>query len=439
MIPCFIRTAARHAASLLAGAFAVSLAYAQASQTLPVVPAPVPPRPSLQKWIKYPAAPKPLSPQAMLGKQIFFDATLSGSGKMSCASCHSPEHAYGPPNGLAVQLGGPDLKRSGVRAVPSLRYMAYTPHFTTDYFFPSSENSEDEGPAGGFLRDGSVASLHEQAAHPMLDPNEMANTTRAEVAGKVRRSAYAATFRQVFGEGVFDDPNKAFDSVGLAIEAFETEDMSFHPYTSKFDAVMSGHADFTPQELRGYALYNDPMRGNCAKCHFDQPGPDGRPAQFTDYQYIALGVPRNPEIPANRDPRYFDMGLCGPYRKDLAKQTNLCGLFKDPTLRNVTTRHVFFHNGRFHSIEDVLHFYFERDIHPEKSYPRRNGKLVVYDDLPPAYRDDVDRLDPPFFGQRPGRKPALSEADIRDLVAFLKTLNDGYSDSPGGQKAGGAH
>ena len=439
MIQSFFRTVTRHALILLIGAFAVSVAHAQASRTLPVVPAPVPPKPSLQKWIRYPDVPKQLSPQALLGKQIFFDATLSGSGKMSCASCHSPEHAYGPPNGLAVQLGGPDLKRSGVRAVPSLRYMTYTPHFTTDFYFPSSEGSEDEGPAGGFMRDGSVASLHEQAAHPMLDPNEMANATRAEVAGKVQRSAYAATFRQVFGEGVFDDANKTFDAVGLALEAFETEDMSFHPYTSKFDAVMSGHADFTPQELRGYVMYNDPMRGNCAKCHFDQPGPNGQPAQFTDYQYISLGVPRNPEVPANHDRHYYDMGLCGPYRKDLADQRSLCGMFKDPTLRNVTTRQVFFHNGRFHSIQDVLRFYFERDIYPEKWYPRRNGKLNVYDDLPPESRDNVDHLDPPFFGQKPGKKPALSEADIQDLLAFLKTLNDGYSATAGGPKSGGVN
>jgi cytochrome c peroxidase len=273
----------------------------------------------------------------------------------------------------------------------------------------------------------------------MLDPNEMANATRDEVARKVQRSAYAATFRQVFGEDVFADANKTFASVGMALEAFETEDMSFHPYTSKFDAVMSGHADFTAQELRGYAIFNNPMRGNCAKCHFDAPGPNGQPAQFTDYQFISLGVPRNREIPANRDRHYFDMGLCGPYRKDLAPQTGLCGDFKDPTLRNVTTRSVFFHNGRFHSIKDVLHFYFERDIYPQKWYPRRNGKLVVYDDLPAQYRGNVDRLDPPFFGQRPGKQPVLNEADIDDLLAFLKTLNDGYSVTPGGPKAGAAN
>jgi cytochrome c peroxidase len=387
---------------------------------------------TVRRWVRYPEVPKHLSAQAMLGKQIFFDATLSASGKMSCASCHSPDHAYGPPNGLAAQLGGPHLDRQGTRAVPTLRYLTYTPLFTRDYYFPGSEDTEDEGPTGGFMRDGSIASLHEQAAHPMTDPNEMANTSHAGVVDKIQHSAYADTFRQVFGDQIFSDTTKAFDSIGIALEAFETEDPSFHPYTSKFDSVMSGHADFTLQELRGYVLFNSASKGNCARCHFDQPGPGGRPAQFSDFQYAALGVPRNPELLANRNPDYFDMGLCGPYRKDLAKETGFCGMFKDQTLRNVATRSVFFHNGRFHTLEDVLHFYAERDTDPQKWYPKRNGKVVKYDDLPAKYRTNVDIMDPPFFNRWPGQKPAFSEGEIQDLIAFLKTLNDGYSATSGG-------
>lgn len=392
-----------------------------------------------RRWVRYPPVPAQLSPQAALGKQIFFDASLSASGKMACASCHSPEHAYGPPNGLAVQLGGPDLKRPGTRAVPSLRYLTFTPMFTRHYYFPGSEDTEDEGPTGGFMHDGSIASLHEQAGHPMLDPNEMANTSRAVVVDKIRHSPYADAFRQVFGARIFDDVNHAFDQIGVALEAFETEDPSFHPYTSKFDSVMSGNATFTAQEFRGYVLYNNPLKGNCAKCHFDQPGPGGRPAQFSDFQYASLGVPRNPEIPANRNPKYYDMGLCGPYRRDLATETDFCGLFKDATLRNVATRSVFFHNGRFHSLEDVLHFYAERDTDPQKWYPKKNGKLVRYDDIPPQYRDNVDALDPPFLNHKPGGQPALSEGEIRDIIAFLKTLNDGYASAAGGPPVATVH
>jgi len=388
---------------------------------------------SLQTWVRYPAVPVQLSASAALGKQLFFDASLSASGKMSCASCHSPDHAYGPPNGLAVQLGGPDMLHAGTRSVPSLRYLSFTPLFSRHFYTPASEDTEDEGPTGGFTRDGAAASLHEQAAIPLLNANEMANSNPAAVVDKVRRGPHAREFAQVFGAQIFSQPEQVFKSIGLALEAFQNEDASFHPYTSKFDATMSGHAEFTPQELHGYALFNNPQKGNCAKCHIDVPGPGGRPAQFADFSFAAIGVPRNPEIPANRDPHYFDLGLCGPYRHDLARETEFCGMFKSPTLRNVATRSVFFHNGRFHNLEDMMHFYVERDTNPQKWYPKVAGKLEKFDDLPAQYRDNIDYADAPL--DRPfGAKPALDEAEIRDVIAFLKTLDDGYSASAGGAK-----
>lgn len=392
-------------------------------------------KPPTRVWVRYPAVPARLSPRAELGRQIFFDAALSASGRMSCASCHSPGHAYGPPNDLAVQPGGSDMRHPGVRAVPSLRYLTFTPLFDRHYYVPGSSESEDEGPTGGFMRDGSMQTLREQMAMPLLNPGEMANASREAVVDRLRRAPYAAAFRQVFGTDAFADPAEAFGHAGEAIEAFETEDPSFHPYTSKFDAVMSGNATFSKQELRGLLLFNRPDKGNCAKCHASSPGPGGRPAAFTDFGFAALGVPRNPEIPANRDPGYFDMGLCGPYRRDLAQETQYCGMFKTPTLRNVAARSVFFHNGRFHTLEDVVRFYVTRDIAPQKWYPKRpGGGIDLYDDLPIGYRMNVDRRTPPF--DRGGRhaQPALSEAEIRDVIAFLKTLDDGWSVTSGGPR-----
>src|ERR1700686_3332099 len=61
----------------------------------------------------------PLSAMAQLGRAVFFDASLSSSGRLSWASCHSPQHAYGPPGDAPAVNGGPDLSRQGVRAVPS--------------------------------------------------------------------------------------------------------------------------------------------------------------------------------------------------------------------------------------------------------------------------------------------------------------------------------
>jgi len=67
---------------------------------------------------------------AQLGHKLFFDPSLSVSGKMSCASCHSPDHAFGPPNDLSVQLGGANLTLQGIRAVPNLGYKGETPNFS---------------------------------------------------------------------------------------------------------------------------------------------------------------------------------------------------------------------------------------------------------------------------------------------------------------------
>lgn len=387
--------------------------------------------PKKTSWVRYPK-PQPLSPQAQLGQKIFFDVSLSASGKMSCATCHDPNHAYAPANALAVQLGGEKLDQSGTRAVPTLRYLTYTPLFTRHYYLPSSEGLDDEGPAGGFTQDGVVNSLHQQVRIPLLSANEMANKDAVAVAKKIQASSYANHFQQVYGEQIFSDSDKTLEQVGKALEAFQLEDASFHPYTSKFDAVISGNATFTEAELRGYAAFKNPTKGNCAECHVDTVGARGKPAQFTDFAYKAFGAPRNAAIPANRSASYFDMGLCGPFRQDLSKETQYCGMFKTPTLRNTATRKVFFHNGVFTNLEDVIRFYVERDRKPQKWYPKRGGKVQMYNDLPKKYHDNVDHINPPFDRKKED-PPALSEAEIKDIIEFLGTLSDGYTKTSGGE------
>ena len=84
-----------------------------------------------------------------IGRAIFFDVSLSASGKVACASCHDPEHAFGPPNDLPVQRGGGDGQRYGVRAVPSLKYMQNVPSFTEHYFDDDGDDGIDQGPGPG--------------------------------------------------------------------------------------------------------------------------------------------------------------------------------------------------------------------------------------------------------------------------------------------------
>ncbi|KWF68326.1 cytochrome-c peroxidase [Burkholderia multivorans] len=366
---------------------------------------------------------------AALGKLMFFDPSLSASGRMSCATCHSPAHAYGPPNGFAAQFGGADLKRQGTRAVPSLRYVLNrTPAWSHAQAASMAERltETDNAPIGGFGWDGRFNRLRDQASFPLLNPDEMANPSAEAVVAKLRRAPYADRFRRVFGAHAFDDPTQAFANATRAIERFELDDPSFHPYTSKFDYYLDGKVALSAQELRGKRLFDDPARGNCASCHIDQPGVNGAHPLLTDFTFEALGVPRNRELRANANPAYYDLGLCGPLRTDQTADRTNCGLFKTPSLRNAASRRVFFHNGRFHTLKDALRFYVQRDTDPAKWYPAdRRGRVVQYDDLPPQLRVNVDRTDEPLTRKR-GERPVWSERDIDDVAAFLATLDDGY-------------
>jgi cytochrome c peroxidase len=371
-----------------------------------------------------------LSPAASLGRKIFFDPTLSASGRIACATCHDPAHAYGPPNALAAQIGGPNLDRQGARAVPSLRYtLLHVPLWHQERAASRMERFEelaksDDPPTGGLGWDGRFNTPAAQAAFPLLNPDEMANVDAEHVVAAVRKAPYATEFRRVFGEHVLDDPQKTLAAVGTAVERFQFEDPSFYPFNSRFDQWLDGRIKLTDAEQRGLALFNDPARGNCASCHLNQRGADGSHPIFTDFQFEALGVPRNMEIEANRKAGYYDMGLCGPVRSDQSSERGFCGMFRTPTLRNVATRGAFFHNGRFHSLHEALEFYVERDTNPEKWYGKgASGRVEKFDDIPKALRGNVDVVDEPLT-RHPGQAPAWNARDIDDIVAFLNTLTD---------------
>jgi cytochrome c peroxidase len=224
---------------------------------------------------------------------------------------------------------------------------------------------------------------------------------------------------------VFDDKARAFKAVLMSLETFQQSPKEFYPYSSKYDAWLRHGTSLSEGELRGLAAFNDPAKGNCARCHPSGMRQGAFPP-FTDFGYVAVGAPRNTAIAANADSRYFDLGLCGPLRADLADKKEYCGMFRTPSLRNVAMRRVFFHNGVFHRLEDVVRFYAERETQPQKWYSRgADGAVVKFDDLPPQYQGNVDTQAP--FDRHIGDPPPLSEADIRDIVVFLNTLTDGYN------------
>jgi cytochrome c peroxidase len=220
---------------------------------------------------------------AELGRGLFFDPALSASGRLSCASCHDPAQAYGPPDARPVVPGGKDMRQMGLRAVPSLKYLQATPQFT-EHFHDSDDDGDasvDNGPTGGLTWDGRVDRGRDQARLPLLSPFEMANDGPAAVVTAVRKSAYAGMLRQAFGAAIFADTEKAFDGILQALEAYEQRYAEFYPYSSKYDAWLAGKATLTAAEARGLALFDDPAKGNCAHCHISTRGADGTPPQST--------------------------------------------------------------------------------------------------------------------------------------------------------------
>ena len=309
----------------------------------------------------------------------------------------------------------------GLRAVPSLRYLQTVPQFTEHFYDEATDGSNYVGPTGGHGWDGRADTTHEQAKLPLMSKFEMANTDLAGVVAKVADGPLADKFKAVFGADVFSDPMRGSTAVLMCLEVFQQSPKEFYPYTSRYDAYLRQQGELSPGERRGLELFNDSQKGNCTSCH-PSGGYHGALPQFTDFGFNALGVPRNEQLPANKDPSFFDLGLCGPERKDLAAHKEYCGEFRVPSLRNVALRRTFFHNGAFHDLEKVMDFYVSRDTNPGKWYPKVHGHVEAFNDMPAAYRKNVNHDAP--FGGKPGAKPALSKAEIRDVIAFLSTLTD---------------
>ena len=362
------------------------------------------------------AAPQAMSAAAQVGDKIFHDVSLLASGSQSCATCHNPDHAHAGADGRAVPLGGAAFDQPGFRNAPSLRYLAKNPAF----FFDAEGT-----PTGGFNRDGRAQSLSEQARRPFLAAHEMANASVADVVNKLQAASYVEEFRAAFGTDVFIDPEVAFAGAINALEKYQQEDGEFNPYTSKYDYFLKGQARLSDPEIRGLALFNNSEKGNCAACHSSGRGEEGSLPLFTDFTYDNVGVPRNLDIPATADANYFDLGLCGPDRVDSTDRSDLCGAFKVPTLRNVAITTPYFHNGKFTTLKEAVGFYVRRDTNPEEWYPSDSSGVVKFNDVPPAFRANVNRSEKPY-DRTLGQAPALNEQEIDDVIAFLNTLTDGY-------------
>jgi cytochrome c peroxidase len=384
---------------------------------------------------------------AELGDLIFDDQELSRHGNQACNACHASAWGFTGPSS-AVNAAGAVYEGSvagafGDRKPPSSAYATPAPifHFSraAGGLFVGG-NFWDGRATGARLGNPAV----EQAQGPFLNPAEQALRDEACVVVRVSQADYGALYRELWGNGIddivfpldidtqcnvggerlaIDAANRAliqqeYDNIVVAIAVYEE---SHNQFSSKFDAARRGLYKFTRQEQQGLALFQG--KAKCARCHPS----NGQNALFTDFTYDNLGVPKNPQNPVYaRDPDYVDAGLGGFLLNTqwAAFAASERGKMKVPTLRNVDLRptpadvKAYMHNGVFKSLEEVVHFYNTRDALAvcAANAPRSAWGSSCWP--APEVPDNVNTGELGNLG--------LTAAEEAAIVAFLRTLSDGY-------------
>jgi cytochrome c peroxidase len=382
-----------------------------------------------------------------LGERIFFDTNLSEPPGQSCATCHGAEAGWtGPDSGINTASGiypGAAPGRAGNRKPNSAAYATLAPPLQR-----LEENGEFvfvggnfwDGRATGHLLGNPAA---DQAQGPFLNPLEQNLSAAREVIGKICASDYAGLFMETARAlwGIEDicrhpDTSTAFGIVAIALAAFE-HSPAVNAFSSKYDLYLAGKAQLSEQEAQGLALYEG--KALCSECHPNRPGPDGDPPLFTDFTYDNLGFPRNPDNPFygmpgefNPDgPEWTDAGLGATLREIpgfAAYAGKHMGLHRVPTLRNVDKRpssgfvKAYGHNGYFKSLEEVVHFYNTRDVLPAAG-ETDDPKPGINCWPEPEVAENVNRAELGNLG--------LNHEEEAALVAFLRTLSDGYGSDQG--------
>jgi len=370
-----------------------------------------------------------LSELEQVGKLIFFDENLSLNGDQSCASCHGPEVGFTGPledtNEHGAVYEGSVPGSFGDRKPPSAAYATLSPIFNQDKSGLFEGGNFWDGRATGEKLGNPAA---DQAQGPFLNPKEQALGVSADVVERVCASGYGGLFRQVWSSDDYHvcDPanvDGAYDAIALSIAAYE-DSTEVNAFSSKYDQTFNGKVKLSKEEQRGFALFRG--KGLCHRCHIS----NGPQALFTDYSFDNLGLPQNPENPAGVAPDFVDLGL-GVFLMNAGYSEQVYeaewGKQKVPTLRNVDLRptedfvKAYGHNGYFKTLESIVHFYNTRDVLDTCPGAYTEAQALAANCWPaPEVPENVNTDELGNLG--------LTADEEAAIVAFLKTLSDGYSE-----------
>lgn len=265
-------------------------------------------------------ADNPLTPaRVALGERLFFEPLLSADGKLSCSSCHKPQHVFSDTVAVSPGVYG----RRGTRNAPSIVNAAY---------------------GESFFWDGRAATLEDQALHPIQAPNEMDMPLDSVLQRLDGKPEYREGFAGAFPDGAVSAPNLA-RAIASYVRTLRSGD-------SPLDRFFAGDSTALSTEARdGFQLFVG--RARCFLCHA---GPT-----LTDQAFHNTGI-------AWRDGMIADSG-----RAAVTGVRDALGAFKTPTLRNVARTAPYMHDGSVATLEEVVDFYDgggnpnpyqDRDIRP---------------------------------------------------------------------------
>ena len=308
-----------------------------------------------------------------LGKLLFFDPRLSGSGQLACISCHDPQLGWADGRRFAA---GHD-RRTGTRNAMTLLNAAYFDHLFWD------------GRAEGLL---------DLALQPIRSAAEM-NADLGEVVARLRNTdGYPEVFEDAFGSAEVTE-----ERIAQAIASFVRSLVSS---SSRFDRFVQGDYDrLSNQEIEGLHLFR--TRARCMNCHS---GP-----RFSDGQFHHTGL-------SYYGRRFEDLG-----RFDVTGNPEDRGKFRTPTLRNVRLTGPWMHNGLFTNFTGILRMYNSGITFAARSRPGApqlsplirplgldNSEIEALE----AFLDSIGRS-PPFV--EPPDLPGLAESDAGAGTEFQTT------------------
>jgi cytochrome c peroxidase len=261
-----------------------------------------------------------------LGKLLFFDARLSADGSLTCVSCHLPDQGWSTNTPLS-------------------------PAYPTNMERRNSQTLINVAYNKALLWDGRAGTLEKQALGPIQNPLHMNQNLDLLVEKLKAIPDYVERFQKVFGTSVSPE------GLGKALATFER---TLITRNAPFDRYMAGDQQaISESALRGMELFKGKAR--CILCHN---GPN-----FTDSQFYNLGVPDAPllahpfvQASIRFDAKRMNVREYEQVKGDLGrylvtKEEKDIGAFKTPTLRNVTQRDPYMHNGVFQSLEEIIDFY----------------------------------------------------------------------------------